>query len=512
MSDEQRQELPAAAGSSEEDAFDVISCGNDLSEAGDHWAASSAYHRASCLLAKLAEETRKDAGNLRTHACAATSSTTGKGGIINGDGMVGDFRSRIRKAVELERIQKLYDGEARDYYVKARKELIHALQSEMADGESTASRAHNVGPGGAKSRLSTEQSIDRRRIFELTFGNTYTDHDIKADDSTSSAGALTPKQDEATQTDGVDIEEDSTDDQQGELSAQLHVEDGKADAVVGADHPLDIPAAPISNTHSSDGGGEGEDKQVSDIEARLASFESTIPSALKSDEERVRDLNAGLKGLGYHLPTSPDIKRHLGIHAQKPMTDEEHIQRIVEMAKDEARLEGTNVDEDAVKAAFGGIVGTGGGRGGRAGGGVGGEDDDVFAINDEDDLAAVLRKAHLNVNEGNLNKSSIGDMLADASKVRDEAGGMSNLTQTGKILNLIASAQEHLFEASAHLEEEDDDASEGDDSDAYDDDGMLLSNVAPTLMTAGMVQGKANILEAKKAVDEILRSWPKGDA
>ena len=253
---------------------------------------------------------------------------------------------------------------------------------------------------------------------------------------------------------------------------------------------------------------------MSDIEARLASFESTIPSALKSDEDRVRDLNAGLKGLGYHLPTSPDIKRHLGIHAQKPMTDEEHIQRIVEMAKDEARLEGTTVDEDAVKAALGGIVGTDGGRGGRAGGGVGGEDGDVFAINDEDDLAAVLRKAHLNVNEGNLdlNKSSIGDMLADASKVRDEAWGMNNLTQTSKILNLIASAQEHLFEASAHLEEEDDDASEGDDSDAYDDDGMLLSNVAPTLMTAGMVQGKANILEAKKAVDEILKSWPKGDA
>ena len=130
MPDEQRQELPgAAAGSTEEDPFDVISRGNDLSEAGDHWAASSAYHRASCLLAKLAEQTRKDAGNLRTHACAATSPTTGKGGTISGDDMVGDFRSRIRKAVELERIQKLYDGEARDYYVKARKELIHALQS-----------------------------------------------------------------------------------------------------------------------------------------------------------------------------------------------------------------------------------------------------------------------------------------------------------------------------------------------------------------------------------------------
>ena len=137
-----------------------------------------------------------------------------------------------------------------------------------------------------------------------------------------------------------------------------------------------------------------------------------------------------------------------------------------------------------------------------------------MAINDEDDLAAVLRKAHLNVNDGNLNELSIGDMLADASKVRDEASGMngSNLTQTDKILNLIASAQEHLFEASAHLEEEEDDASEGGDSDAYDDDGMLFPNMASTSISSGMAQGKANILEAKRAVDEILRSWPKGDA
>lgn len=501
-------ELPAA-GSAEVDPFEVISRGNDLSEAGDHWAASSTYHRASCLLAKLATQSRKDAGNLRTHACAATTSTTSKGDTVSGNDMVGDFRSRIRKAVELERIQKLYDSEARDYFVKARNELIHALQSEVADGKVPAFDSHNAGSSGAASRLSTEQLIERRRIFELTFGDP--DHDMKAEELASSAGGLSPKQDEATQTDGRgDIEEDSADDQQGDLSGQSHSGDEKADSF-GADQSLDIPAAPTSNNQSADGG-EEEDKQVSDIEARLASFESTIPSALKTDEERVRDLNAGLKGLGYHLPTSPDIKRHLGIHAQKPMTDEEHIQRIVEMAKDEARLEGTNVDEDAVKAALGGIVGTGGGHGGRAGVGVGGEDGDVFAINDEDDLAAVLRKAHLNVNNGNLNKSSIGGMLADASKVRDEAIGMNNLTQTGKILNLIASAQEHLFEASAHLEEEEDDASEGDDSDAHDDDGMLLPNTVPTLMAAGMVQGKTDILEAKKAVDEILRSWPKGDA
>ena len=485
-----------------EDPFEVISRGNDLSEAGDHWAASSTYHRASCLLAKLAAQSRKDAGNLRTRACAATSSATSSGDTgtsspSGGDDMVGDFRSRIRRAVELERIQKLYESEAIDYYVKSRKELIHALQSEIADGESsTASGAHIAGLGGAKSRLSTEQLIERRRIFDLTFG--HSGHD------------MTPKQDEATQTDGVDdIEEGSANDQQGDLSAQLDSGSGKAD-VVRADHSLDIPEAPASNNHLASGG-EGEDKQVSDIEARLASFESTMPSALKSDDERVRDLNAGLKGLGYHLPTSPDIKRHLGIHSQKPMSDEEHIQRIVEMAKDEARLEGTNVDEDAVKAALGGIVGQGGV--------VGGEDGDALIISDEDDLAAVLQKAHLNVNDGNFNKSSISDMLADASKVRDEAGGVntsrSNLTQTGKILNLIASAQEHLFEASAHLEEEEDDASEGDDSDAYDDDGMLLSNTAssrPTSISSGMAQGKANILEAKRAVDEILRSWPKGDA
>lgn len=409
--------------------------------------------------------------------------------------MVGNFRIRIRKAVELERIANLYDTESGEYFVKSRKELVRALQSEIErDTRSEdATRKGIMGQGDA-SASSAEESLQKRRMkmFELTFVSPgrYTTAARSA-----SSSALTPAQDEATQTEVVNADE--------EVSGADNEDKSKPQE----EQSLDIPSAPVSN-HSADGNnGEGEDKQVSDIEARLASFESTMPSALKTDEERVRDLNVGLKGLGYHLPTSSDIKRHISIHTPKPMTDEEHIRRIVEMAKDEARLEGAGVDEDGVQAALGLLVGSGVVQCGN----TGVANEDALVINDQDDLATVIQRAHLNAGAGEMSKSSIADMFADAAKVREEAGGVGNLTQTGKILNLIANAQEHLFEASAHLGGEEDDASVGDDSDAYGDNGMLIPDTIFPLATTGMVQGKISIAEAKKCVDEILRTWSKSN-
>ena len=401
----------------EGDPFDLISRGNDVSEAGDAWAASYLYNRASSLLANLATATRKDAGGLRKDCSTSTSSCDG------GDGGLGDFRARIRRAVELERIANLYETESGEYYTKSQQELVRALQLEI---DTSSGR-----PSESRHSMSAEELARRRTIFELAFG-----------------------------------------------------------AAPGTDQSLDIPSVLSLSTIRND---EDGDKEVSDIEvlsARLASFESTIPSALKSDEERVRDLNAGLKGLGYHIPTSPDIKRHFDIHTHKP-TDDEQVRQIVEMAKDEARLEGTRVDGDAVKATLGSVGKTDGDTNG-GGGGVGGDDYDTLVINDEDDLAAVLQKAHLNAGSNGVNKSSIAEIFADLSKVKQDAGALDSLSQTGRILHLIASAQEHLFEASAYLEEQEDDAT--------DDDGVVIP---------GKFQGMASITQAKSCVDTMLKSWPK---
>jgi len=409
----------------EGDPFDLISRGNDVSEAGDAWAASYLYNRASSLLANLATATRKDAGGLRKDCSTSTSSCD------DGDGGLGDFRARIRRAVELERIANLYETESGEYYTKSQQELVRALQLEI---DTSSGR-----PSESRHSMSAEELARRRTIFELAFGT-----------------------------------------------------------VPGTDQSLDIPSVLSLSTIRND---EDGDKEVSDVEvlsARLASFESTIPSALKSDEERLRDLNAGLKGLGYHLPTSPDIKRHFDIHTHKP-TDDEQVRQIVEMAKDEARLEGTRVDEDAAKAALGSVGKTDGDTNG-GGGGVGGDDYDALVINDEDDLTAVLQKAHLNAGGNGVNKSSIAEIFADLSKVKQDAGALDSLSQTGRILHLIASAQEHLFEASAYLEEQEDDATVGDDSDAHDDDGVMIP---------GKFQGMASITQAKSCVDTILKSWPK---
>lgn len=447
----------------EGDPFDLISRGNDVSEAGDAWAASYLYNRASSLLANLATATRKDAGGLRKDCSTLTSSCDG------GDDGLGDFRTRIRRAVELERIANLYETESGEYYTKSQQELVRALQLEI---DTSSGR-----PSESRNSMSAEELVRRRTIFELAFMTT--------NKSVTSGSTCRPMLDfEATTTDTDTKDAPPT----SSLSARSSVDDfpipkteeKKYDAP-GTDQSLDIPAAPVLSLSTIRNDEDG-DKEVSDIEARLASFESTIPSALKSDEERVRDLNAGLKGLGYHLPTSPDIKRHFDIHTHKP-TDDEQVRQIVEMAKDEARLEGTRIDEDAVKAALGSVDKTDGDTNG-GGGGVGGDDYDALVINDEDDLTAVLQKAHLNV-------------------------GGNGVSQTGRILHLIASAQEHLFEASAYLEEQEDDATVADDSDAHDDDGVMIPGKFQALMTTGMTQGIASITQAKKCVDAILKSWPK---
>ena len=485
----------------EGDPFDLISRGNDVSEAGDAWAASYLYNRASSLLANLATATRKDAGGLRKDCSASTSSCDG------GDGGLGGFRVRIRRAVELERIANLYETESREYYTKSQQELVRALQLEI-DTSTSSGR-----PSESRYSMSAEELARRRTIFELAFGTVaddgvFSSSFMTTNKSLTSGSTCRPMLDFEAKPSGTDTKDAPP---PSSLSARSSVDDApipkmeekKCDAP-GTDQSLDIPPAPVLSLSTIRNDEDGDN-----IEARWASFESTIPSALKSVEERVRDLNAGLKGLGYHLPTSPDINRHFDIHMHKP-TEDEQVRQIVEMAKDEAQLEGTSVDEDAVKAALYSVGKTDGDTNGGGGGvGVGGDDYDALVINDEDDLAAVLQKAHLNVGGNGVNKSSIAEIFADVSKVKQDAGALGSLSQTGRILHLIASAQEHLFEASAHLEEQEDDTIVGDDSDAHDDDGVVISGKFQPLMTTGMTQGMASITRAKYCVETILKSWPK---
>ena len=486
----------------EGDPFDLISRGNDVSEAGDAWAASYLYNRASSLLANLATATRKDAGGLRKDCSTSTSSCD------DGDGGLGDFRAWIRRAVELERIANLYETESGEYYTKSQQELVRALQLEV---DTSSGR-----PSESRHSMSAEELARRRTIFELAFGTVaddgiFSSSFMTTNKSVTSGSTCRPMLDfeaKPTDTDAKDVPPTSS------LSARSSVDEfpiskmeEKKDDAPGTDQSLDIPAAPVLSLSTIRNDDEDGDKEVSDIEARLASFESTIPSALKSDEERVRDLNAGLKGLGCHLPTSPDIKRHFDIHTHTP-TDDEQVHQIVEMAKNEARLQGMRVDEVAVKAALGSVGNTDGDTNG-GGGGVGGDDYDTLVINDEDDLAAVLQKAHLNVGGNGVNKSSIAEIFADLSKVKQDAGALDSLSQTGRILHLIASAQEHLFEASAYLEAQEDDATVADDNDAHDDDGVVIPGKFRPLMTTGMTQGRASITHAKKCVENILKSWPK---
>lgn len=80
-------------------------------------------------------------------------------------------------------------------------------------------------------------------------------------------------------------------------------------------------------------------EQQSSLEARLQELNDSLPSAFKSEKERMRDLNRGLARLGLSLyPNSPEQQEQphvFGIADSMPKTDSEQLDWIIAQAKDE---------------------------------------------------------------------------------------------------------------------------------------------------------------------------------
>lgn len=284
---------------------------------------------------------------------------------------------------------------------------------------------------------------------------------------------------------------------------------------LSADEPeslFDIPVAPVASNVDV----EKKTADVYDLEARLANINSTIPSNLKTEDERMADIQKSVKGLGgYVMPISDDIKRHTIKH-EKPTTQEEQIKQIIEQAKDEVRLEdGRNIDkrdENINKCVAN----------------IGVDEGNSLQINDEDDLAAVLEKSHLLGMSGRSIaenfKLSVRAQEGDNGNLADE---VSDLSKRNNLLKRISLAQEMLFEASAYLEEDSESSSASENSEDEEDDEDLghqsLANAIGKVLLKqengkvllkqkqkrpGTEKGKACVIEAKTRIEHILKSWP----
>jgi hypothetical protein len=84
-----------------------------------------------------------------------------------------------------------------------------------------------------------------------------------------------------------------------------------------------------------------QEEQTLTLEERLASLNSSLPSKMKSERERMNDIQAGLDGLGVFMPSSSHNTSNNDNDLLDAMdvSEEEQMQQIMAMAKDEALLD-----------------------------------------------------------------------------------------------------------------------------------------------------------------------------
>ena len=93
-------------------------------------------------------------------------------------------------------------------------------------------------------------------------------------------------------------------------------------------------------------GVDGEEHEVNakplteqTLEERLRALNKSVPSKLKSDEERMRDINQGMNRLGMNLFSHADhSKNHRTIHVDTNKSELEQVEDLIAQAKDEAQL------------------------------------------------------------------------------------------------------------------------------------------------------------------------------
>lgn len=90
---------------------------------------------------------------------------------------------------------------------------------------------------------------------------------------------------------------------------------------------------------------EEENAISKSLEERLAMLESSLPSRLKTDHERIKDLHKGLVSLGVtnHYTAAPTS--HTALKEMDSLDEQDQVDQIVQMATDSVMLEG-NVDSN----------------------------------------------------------------------------------------------------------------------------------------------------------------------
>jgi hypothetical protein len=203
-------------------------------------------------------------------------------------------------------------------------------------------------------------------------------------------------------------------------------------------------------------------EQQSSLEARLNSLNSSLIPRLKTEEERMDDINRGLRGLGMNVYSHADQPK---VSLDIPVSTEDQIADIIAQAKDEARLDAV----DGKQAV------------------VGADDDDVILTDDEESISADDEEE---IDLGQqpflpqlLNKKAIQKYVVNAQ------------VKLAQLLTLL-NAESIVPTKNAH----DDDSQDDNDADAKEDE--LADKISLDLS-----QAHSLLLKANKNLSKAVSAW-----
>ena len=119
-------------------------------------------------------------------------------------------------------------------------------------------------------------------------------------------------------------------------------------------------------------------EQQSTLEARLKSLNSSLIPSLKTEEERLKDIDRGLKGLGIHVQSHAEKSPTIEI----PVSTDDQVANIIAQAKDEVRLGIGNKAEELDDIAYSDDDGTSDNQ----------EDEEDYNLSMDDDVPKLLHK------------------------------------------------------------------------------------------------------------------------
>lgn len=213
-------------------------------------------------------------------------------------------------------------------------------------------------------------------------------------------------------------------------------------------------------------GGEVKDvdHQQSSIEDRLRSLNASLPPALKSDTERMKEINRSLKGLGVNVYSHTDHKQDI----VTPISKEDEIANIIAQAKDEARFE-TSKENGMVSS-----------------------DDEIVSSDEEENLSdesddETLSDESYQEKPRLRNKKVIRNVLVNAQ------------VKLARLLAMFNSGAKHSETSNKELENSDKMGAE-EEEDGICDDNIKQVDFEPE-------QGRKLLLKARKDMDKALAAW-----